>query len=56
MESTVPSCPAASLAAILATVPDPRRQASVVYPLPAILALAVTAILCAHTSVLAMAE
>jgi predicted transposase YbfD/YdcC len=42
--------------AAFATVPDPRREASVTYPLPAILALAVAAILCAHTSVLAVAE
>lgn len=46
----------ASLAAALATVPDPRRQASTTYPLGAILALAVAALLSAHTSVLAMAE
>ena len=63
MESTVPACPPAtlpvtapSLAAAFATVPDPRREASVRYPLPAVLSLAVAAILCAHTSVLAMAE
>jgi predicted transposase YbfD/YdcC len=37
-------------------VPDPRRTASITYPLPAVLALAVSALLCAHTSVLAMAE
>jgi predicted transposase YbfD/YdcC len=46
----------ASLAAAFASVPDPRRQASVMYPLPAVLTLAVAALLCAHTSVLAMAE
>jgi predicted transposase YbfD/YdcC len=45
-----------SLAAAFAAVPDPRRAASVVYPLPAILALAVAAILANHLSVLAMAE
>jgi predicted transposase YbfD/YdcC len=45
-----------SLAAALAQVPDPRRAASVVYPLPAILAMAVAAILANHRSVLAMAE
>lgn len=39
-----------------AAVPDPRRQASIDYPLPAILALAVTAILANHCSVLAIAE
>jgi predicted transposase YbfD/YdcC len=37
-------------------VPDPRRQQSVTYPLPAVLSLAVAALLCAQTSVLAMAE
>jgi predicted transposase YbfD/YdcC len=44
------------LAAAFAHVPDPRRAASVVYPLPAILALAVAAILANHLSVLAIAE
>lgn len=53
--STVPVDPA-SLVAAFASVPDPRRQASVQYPLPAVLGLAVCAILCARTSVLAMAE
>src|SRR3954462_13179962 len=47
--------PAALLAAF-AAVPDPRRRASVAYPLPAVLALAVAAILAAHESVLAIAE
>lgn len=46
----------ASLAAAFATVPDPRRIASVRYPLAAILALAVTALLANHRSVLAIAE
>lgn len=45
-----------SLAAAFTQVPDPRRAASVVYPLPAILALAVAAILANHLSVLAIAE
>jgi predicted transposase YbfD/YdcC len=44
------------LAAAFAQVPDPRRAASVVYPLAAILALAVAALLANHRSVLAMAE
>jgi predicted transposase YbfD/YdcC len=44
------------LLAAFAAVPDPRREASVAYPLPAVLALAVAALLCAQTSVLAMAE
>lgn len=56
MESTAPTVPPTNLLAAFATVPDPRREASVIYPLPAILALAVAAILCAHTSVLAIAE
>ena len=60
MQSTPPVGPVAvapcSLAAAFAQVPDPRRAASVVYPLPAILALAVAAILANHLSVLAMAE
>jgi predicted transposase YbfD/YdcC len=45
-----------SLAAAFAQVPDPRRAASVVYPLAAVLALAVTALLANHRSVLAIAE
>jgi predicted transposase YbfD/YdcC len=46
----------ASLAAAFAQVPEPRRAASVRYPLPAILALAVAAMLANHLSVLAIAE
>lgn len=45
-----------SLAAAFGQVPDPRRTASVAYALPAILTLAVAAILANHLSVLAMAE
>jgi len=45
-----------SLAAAFTQVPDPRRAASVVYPLSAILAMAVAAILANHLSVLAIAE
>lgn len=45
-----------SLAVAFAAVPDPRRAASVRYPLPAILTLAVAAILANHLSVLAIAE
>jgi predicted transposase YbfD/YdcC len=45
-----------SLAAAFEQVPDPRRAASVVYPLAAILAMAVAAILANHLSVLAIAE
>lgn len=46
----------ASLLAAFGSVPDPRRAASVTYPLPAMLALTVAALLCAQTSVLAIAE
>lgn len=46
----------ASLAAAFAEVPDPRRAASVRHPLPAILAMAVAAMLANHCSVLAIAE
>lgn len=62
MESTLPapvsatSIAPASLAAAFAVVPDPRRAASVHYPLAAVLALAVTALLANHRSVLAIAE
>lgn len=60
MESTPglgsPSVSPQSLAAAFAQVPDPRRVASVVYPLAAILALAVAALLANHRSVLAIAE
>lgn len=60
MESTPVLAPRsvspASLAAAFAAVPDPRRAASVVYPVAAILALAVAALLANHRSVLAIAE
>lgn len=60
MESTPglgPAIAAApSLAAAFARVPDPRRAASVRYPLPAILAMATAALLANHRSVLAIAE
>lgn len=45
-----------SLAAAFAEVPDPRRVASVRYPLAAMLTMAVCAILANHLSVLAIAE
>jgi predicted transposase YbfD/YdcC len=45
-----------SLAAAFADVPDPRRQASVRYPLAAVLSLAVSALLAGQHSVLAIAE
>jgi hypothetical protein len=44
------------LLAAFAAAPDPRRQASIDYPLPALLALAVTAILANQHSPLAIAE
>ena len=60
MESTplpaVVSVTAGSLAAVLGELPDPRRAASVVYPLPAVLALAVAALLAGQVSVLAIAQ
>ncbi len=60
MQSMLLPCPVSvsptSLAAAFAHVPDPRREASVVYPLPALLALAVAALLANHRSVLAIAE
>lgn len=60
MQSTPPRLPVSvsptSLAAAFAELPDPRRAASVRYPLPAILTLAVAAILANHLSVLAIAE
>ncbi len=48
--------PAPALLAAFATVPDPRRRQGTRYPLPALLALAVAAILANHTSLLAIAE
>jgi predicted transposase YbfD/YdcC len=45
-----------SLAAAFVQVPEPRRAASVRYPLPAILAMTVAALLANHGSVLAIAE
>jgi predicted transposase YbfD/YdcC len=45
-----------TLLAAFAHLPDPRRQASVTYPLAALLALAVTALLANQQGVLAMAE
>ena len=45
-----------SLAAAVAAVPDPRRVASVTYPLAAVLALAVAALLAGPRSVLAITE
>ncbi len=45
-----------SLLAAFAAVPDPRRRASIDYPLPAVLALAVVGILARQLSQLAIAE
>jgi predicted transposase YbfD/YdcC len=45
-----------SLLDAFATLPDPRRSASVVYPLPSLLALVVTAMLANQQSLLAIAE
>ncbi|MCL4466717.1 MAG: ISAs1 family transposase [Chloroflexi bacterium] len=45
-----------ALLAAFANVPDPRRRQGTRFPLPAILALAVAAILSNHLSVLAIAE
>ena len=45
-----------SLAAAFSDVPDPRRQASVRYPLSAVLSLTVSALLAGQHSVLAIAE
>ena len=66
MESTAPAASRSpvvpvqltprSLAAAFSRVPDPRRAASVAYPLVAMLALAVTAILANQLSELAIAQ
>src|SRR5918911_2586608 len=68
MQCTVPTMPSAtpartplavsprSLTAAFAHIPDPRRARSVTYALPALLALAVAAMLSNHLSVLAIAE
>lgn len=53
--SALPLSPTSLLAAF-ASVADPRRQASVTYPLATLLALAVTALLANQQGVLAMAE
>lgn len=60
MESTpvapVLSVAAGSLAAAFGDLPDPRRTASVIYPLSAVLALMVAALLAGQVSVLAIAQ
>src|SRR5664279_499020 len=66
MESTVPASmrlavipviiSPRSLAAAFTRIPDPRREASVTYPLAALLSLAVTAILANHLSELAIVQ
>jgi len=52
----MPQAAPTSLAAAFADLPDPRRCASVRYPLPAILPLTISAILAGQHSVLAIAE
>lgn len=54
--TTLASAAPPSLLAAFAAVPDPRRHASITYALPALLALAVTAILANQLTPLAMAE
>lgn len=54
LPSPRPSAP--SLLAVFTQVPDPRRQASVTYPLAALLSLVVAALLADQTSLLAVAE
>ena len=54
--SAVVSVAAGSLAAVLGDLPDPRRAASVIYPLPAVLALVGAALLAGQVSVLAIAQ
>lgn len=60
MQSTVSPSPLtvspSSLAAAFAQVPDPRRVASIRYPLGVILAMTVAAVLCGQQSVLAISE
>lgn len=60
MESTPATCVVTvgvgSLAAAFAALPDTRRAASVRYPLPAVLALAVAALLAGQHSVLAITQ
>ncbi len=66
MQSTGPRYPYATvppptlspdtLLAAFAEIPDPRRAASVVYPLASLLALMVSALLANQQSVLAIAE
>jgi predicted transposase YbfD/YdcC len=53
---SMPHAAPASLSAALAVVPDPRRQASVRYPLSGVLSLAISALLAGQCSVLAIAE
>lgn len=53
---SMPDADPASLAMALAAVPDPRRHASIRYPLGGMLALTVSALLAGQHSVLAIAE
>ncbi len=50
------SVPVSDIHAAVAPVPDPRRRQGTRFPLPAILTLAIAAILANHTSLLAIAE
>ena len=54
--AAVPALPPPDLLATFATVPDPRRGQGTRFALPALLTLAVTALLSNHLSVLAIAE
>jgi predicted transposase YbfD/YdcC len=48
--------PVSNIQAAFATVPDPRRRQGIRFPLPAVLTMAVAAILSNHLSLLAIAE
>jgi predicted transposase YbfD/YdcC len=50
------SLPTSSLLQAFSSIPDPRRRQGTRYPLPAVLSLAVAAILSNHLSLLAIAE
>lgn len=55
VEKPIPALPF-DLFAAFTFVPDPRRRQGIRFPLPAVLALAASAILCNHCSILAIAE
>ena len=54
--SSTISLPAPVLLHAFAQIPDPRRRQGTRYPLPAMLTLALAALLANHTSLLAIAE